>query len=132
MAADPVTAATSAGTILVVDDEEIIRYVCVDLIEELGFETLVAADGEEALRIFREQGHRIALVLLDQVMPGMDGVAVFRELRRIQPDVKVLLASGYSEQEVSESYKGLGLDGFIQKPFNMGLLAEEVRRVLGG
>lgn len=129
---EAVTAATGAGTILVVDDEEMIRMVCVDLIEELGFEALVAADGEEALRIFREQGDRIGLVLLDQVMPGMDGVAVFRELRRIRPDVRVLLASGYSEQEVSECYKGLGLDGFIQKPFNLSLLAEEVRRVLGG
>jgi CheY-like chemotaxis protein len=124
------TTASGAGTILVVDDEEMIRAVCVALIEELGFEALEAADGEEALRIYREQGRRIDLVLLDQVMPGMDGVAVFKELRRIRPDAKVLLASGYSEQEVSERFKGLELDGSIQKPFTLTALADELRRVL--
>ena len=131
LAAEAVKSATSAGTILVVDDEEMIRGVCVDLIEELGFEALVAADGEEALRIFRGYSDRISLVLLDQVMPDLDGVAVFRELRLIRPDIKVLLSSGYSEQEVSERFIGLGLDGFIQKPFSLSLLSAELRRVLG-
>jgi len=132
-AADAAVADTTcAGTILVVDDEEMVRAVCVDLIEELGFQVLVAAGGEEALRIFREQSHGIALVLLDQVMPDMDGVAVLRELRRIRPDVRVLLASGYSEQEVSECYKELEMDGFIQKPFNLALLGEKIRLMLGG
>lgn len=128
---EPVTPAAMAGAVLIVDDEEIVRVVCADLLDGLGFETIAAADGEEALRIFREQGDRICLVLLDQLMPGMDGVAVFRELRRIRPDIRVLLSSGFSEQEVSERFKGLGLDGFIQKPFNQNLLADELRRVLG-
>ena len=125
-----VTVPSSAGAILIVDDEEMIRGVCFDLIEELGFEALVAGDGEEALRIFREHGNRICLVLLDQVMPGMDGVSVFKELRCIRPDIKVLLASGYSEQEVSERFIGLGLDGFIQKPFSLDSLSDELRRML--
>jgi len=129
-AARDVTVSTSAGAILIVDDEEMIRGVCFDLIEELGFEALVAGDGEEALRIFREHGNRICLVLLDQVMPGMDGVSVFKELRCIRPDIKVLLASGYSEQEVSERFIGLGLDGFIQKPFSLDSLSDELRRML--
>ncbi len=123
-------AVSSAGTILVVDDEEMIRGVCLEMVAALGFETLSAEGGEEALRIFREQGDRIDLVLLDHSMPGMDGVAVFRELRKIRPDILVLLASGYSEEELAESFKGLGLNGFIQKPFRLGHLADEVTRVL--
>jgi CheY-like chemotaxis protein len=116
--------------ILVVDDEEIVREVSVNMIEALGFETLEASDGEGAIIIFREQRDRIGLVLLDQSMPGMDGVTVFQKLREINPDIKVLLASGYSKEEVSERFKGLGLSGFIQKPFNMNSLSNEVKRVL--
>ena len=63
-------------------------------------------------------------------MPGMDGVTVFQKLREINPDIKVLLASGYSKEEVSERFRGLGLSGFIQKPFNMNSLSNEVKRVL--
>jgi PAS domain S-box-containing protein len=120
------------GVILVVDDEDMIRGVCVSMLVELGFDVLSSASGEEALRLFREQGDRISMVLLDQVMPEMDGVTVFRELRRIRPGIKILLASGYSEQEVTERFNGLGLDGFIPKPFNFKQLTEELQRVLTG
>jgi DNA-binding NtrC family response regulator len=97
---------------------------------ELGFEAVTANGGVEALRIFREQSERIKLVLLDYSMPGMDGIAVFRELRKLSPDIPVLLASGYSEVEVAVRFKGLGLNGFIQKPFKLKRLGDEVRRVL--
>ena len=117
------------GTVLVVDDEEMIREVSVAMLQALGFDTVTAAGGEEALRIFREQGDRISLVLLDQIMPGIDGVTVFKELRRIRPDIKVLLASGFSEIEVSERFKGLGLDDFIQKPFSVNCLSDAVQRI---
>lgn len=117
-------------TILIVDDEEMIRDVSAAMLEELGFATLTAANGQEALRIFRDQGDGIAGVLLDMSMPGMDGIAVFRELRRIRPDVRVILASGYSEREVLESCGGAGLDVFVQKPFNLESLSAAVRRVV--
>ena len=117
-------------TVLIVDDEEMIRTLSVAMLEAFGFDTLVATDGEMALEIFRSEGDRISLVLLDQSMPIMDGLTVFRELRRIRPDIKVLLASGYSEEEVSERFKGLQLDGFIQKPYNVKRLSDEVQRVL--
>ena len=115
---------------LVVDDEDMIRSVSTALLEELGFETMAAASGEEALAIFRRVGD-IGVVLLDQVMPGMDGVSVFRELRSIRPDIKVLLASGFSQQEVSERFRGLGVNGFLQKPYNLKILTAELSRVLG-
>lgn len=119
-----------ADIVLIVDDEEIVREVCTSMFGELGFETVTANGGEEALRIFREQGERFNLVLLDYSMPGMDGIAVFGELRRIRPDIRVLLASGYSEEDVAERFKGVGLNGFIQKPFNLKRLVDEVKRVL--
>lgn len=118
--------------ILVVDDEDMIRVVCVAMLEELGFEALSAATGEEALRIFSEQGDKIDLVLLDQVMPEMDGVTVFNQMRRIRPEIRVLLASGFSEQEVADRFKGLGLNGFIPKPFDLQQLSGVLRRVLEG
>ena len=123
-------AAGQRDTILIVDDEEMIRTLSVAMLEAFGYETLVATDGEKALEIFRSEGSRIGLVLLDQSMPTMDGLAVFKQLRRIRPEVKVLLSSGFSEQEVSARYQGLGLNGFIQKPFNVKHLSEEVQRVL--
>ncbi|QEM67543.1 response regulator [Geobacter sp. FeAm09] len=119
------------STILIVDDDEMIRDVSAAMLEELGFATLAAADGPEALRIFRDRGDGIALVLLDMSMPVMDGIAVFRELRRIRPDVRVILASGYGEQEVEASLGEMGVDGFVQKPFNLEELAAVVRRVAG-
>ena len=127
---DAPAAAGERETILIVDDEEMIRTLSVAMLEAFGYETLVATDGEKALEIFRSEGSRISLVLLDQSMPTMDGLEVFKQMRRIRPEVKVLLASGFSEQEVSARYRGLGLNGFIQKPFNVKHLSDEVLRVL--
>ena len=119
-------------TVLVVDDEDMIRAVTVAMLEELGFATMAAAGGEEALTLFREAGDSIDVVLLDQVMPDMDGVTAFKELRRITPDIKVLLASGFSQQEVSDRFRGLGLNGFLPKPYTLKNLSEELSRVLKG
>lgn len=119
-----------AGTIMVVDDEEMIRSVSAAMLRELGFETIEAADGEEALRLFRDQGDRIDLVLLDKCMPQMDGLVVLKELRQIRNGIKVLLATGYSERDVTEQCIGLELNGFIQKPFTLIRLSDEVTRVL--
>jgi len=130
--AAPELLAESRDTILIVDDEEMIRTLSVAMLEAFGYDTLVAENGEKALEIFRREGNRISLVLLDQSMPIMDGLTVFKELRRIRPDVKVLLASGYSLREVSARYQGLELNGFIQKPFNVKHLSDELRRVLRG
>lgn len=120
------------GVIMIIDDEEIIRDVTLTMLDVLGFETVAAADGEEALCLFRDQKERISLVLLDHSMPGMDGVAVFKELRRVSPDIAVLLSSGYSEEELSERFNGLGLNGFIQKPFNLNRLKNAIQLVLEG
>ncbi|HEX9080405.1 MAG TPA: ATP-binding protein, partial [Desulfuromonadaceae bacterium] len=84
------------GTVLVVDDEPVVREICVDYAGSFGFDTLSASDGVEAVELFRQHADAIVLVILDLTMPRMDGVATFRELKRIRPSVKVIASSGYA------------------------------------
>jgi len=118
------------GTVLVVDDEEVVREVARQMLEHLGFSVLVAADGAAALEVFRGRREAIRLVLLDMTMPRMDGEQTFRELRRLAPDVRVILASGYNEQDATSSFVGMGLAGFIQKPFALVELEARIRESL--
>ncbi len=106
------------GTILVVDDEETIREVAAMMLEDAGFAVLTAENGLQALDVYRDHQHEIAGVLMDMTMPKMDGKACFRELRRINADVQVVLSSGYNEQDATSRFAGKGLAGFIQKPYS--------------
>ncbi|MDQ6954087.1 MAG: response regulator [Mariprofundaceae bacterium] len=117
------------GKILVVDDEETIREVAVLMLEKIGFSSLTATDGVHALEVYRVHQHEITGVLLDMTMPKMDGKECFRELRRIRPDVKVILSSGYNEQEATSQFVGQGLAGFIQKPYSMETLMKVMKNV---
>jgi signal transduction histidine kinase/DNA-binding response OmpR family regulator len=133
----PSSAATTtkwrgAGQILIVDDEEAIRDFTRKLVEEMGFSVRTARDGEEAIQIYREELDRIDCVLLDLTMPKMNGEETFRELRRIKPDVSVILSSGYSEEGAIAKFSGLGLAGFIQKPYGFDTLAAILRNALSG
>ena len=119
-----------SGTILVVDDEPSIRSVCTALVESFGFQALEAADGREAVEIFARAPDQITLVLLDLTMPKMDGAETFREIRRRKPDARVLLMSGFNEQEVSTRFSSDGLDGFLQKPFKPDQLRSKIREIV--
>ncbi len=79
--------------------------------------------------MFRSLAPDIALVLLDLAMPRMDGEEAFREIRALREDVKVILCSGYTEEEATERFADQGLDGFLQKPFGMGKLEEKIRKI---
>lgn len=105
------------GTILIVDDEASIREAAVIVIEDMGFQTLVAVDGEDGIRVYREHQHEVVAVLLDMTMPKMDGKRCFTELRRINREVRVILSSGYNEQEATVAFAGQGLAAFLQKPY---------------
>jgi two-component system cell cycle sensor histidine kinase/response regulator CckA len=118
------------GTVLLVDDDESVRKVGRRMLEALGFSVLLANDGREAIDVFRVRHSDISCVILDLTMPVMDGGDAFRELRGIDPDVLVLLSSGYNEQETMEHFEGSGLAGFIQKPYHVPLLQEKLRKVL--
>lgn len=122
----------ASGTMLVVDDEETIREVASMMLEDMGFKTLSANDGVEALELYRQHENEIVAVLLDMTMPRMDGKECFSELRRISPDVKVILSSGYNEQDATSRFVGQGLAGFIQKPYSSDLLIEKLRAMIDG
>ncbi len=118
------------GTILLVDDEETIRALGKEMLNMLGFTVLVAEDGRQALAVFQTNRSDIVAVILDMTMPHMDGVEAYRELRQIDKDVKVVVASGYSENDISERFAGKGLAGVIQKPFQFSDLREKLKQVL--
>ena len=100
------------------------------MLEDLGFATLTAADGVEAVECYRQHMPEITAVLLDMTMPRMDGKACFRELRKINRDVKVILSSGYSEEDATSRFQGKRLAGFIQKPYSPQLLAKVMRQII--
>jgi CheY-like chemotaxis protein len=118
-----------SGVVLLVDDEETVRGIGTEMLKELGFDVITAGDGREALEIFSRDPASIQFVILDLTMPHMDGEQCFRELRRVKPDVKVIMSSGYNEQEVTQKFVGKGLAGFIQKPYRMAVLMDSVRNL---
>lgn len=122
----PVPQWRGKGTILVIDDEESVRMVAGRMLKALGFEVLMASDGEKGVQVYRAQADGIAAVLLDLTMPRMDGEETFREIRRVREDACVILMSGFNEQEAAARFIGKGLAGFVQKPFS----PEELRQRL--
>ena len=118
------------GTVLLVDDEESIRTIGTLMLETMGFDVLLASDGREAVAIFEESGNEIAFVLLDMTMPHMGGEEAFREMRRIKKGARIILSSGYNEQEVTSRFAGKGLAGFVQKPYRYEKLRGIVQAVL--
>lgn len=115
-----------SGNVLLVDDEEIVRELGSEMLTELGYQVVTAGDGREALELFKTRTD-ISLVILDLTMPHMDGEQCFRALRQIDPGVKVILSSGFNEQEVSRKFIGKGLSGFIQKPYTLTSLRDVLR-----
>jgi signal transduction histidine kinase/CheY-like chemotaxis protein len=118
------------GTVLVIDDEEIVRRTARATLERLGYEVVVAENGRQGLDAFRRLADRVDLVLLDMTMPVMSGEETFRELRIIRPEIKVILSSGYNEVEAIRHFTGKGLAGFVQKPYTSARLAGAVLSVL--
>jgi PAS domain S-box-containing protein len=119
------------GTILVVDDEEIVRKAARFTLERYGYHVLAARGGEEAIRCFGQAHGQIGLVLLDLTMPGISGEEVVRAMKSIDPGVRVLLSSGFNEVEAVRRFTGKALHGFIQKPYSSRALAAKVKEILG-
>jgi PAS domain S-box-containing protein len=121
-----------SGTILVVDDEAVMREVSENILEQHGFEVLTASDGPQAVEHYRRHRDLIRLVLLDRTMPGMDGKQVLREIHSMNPGALVLLMSGYKAKEVLRGLGNAGLAGFLQKPFRPDELVRQVWEILEG
>jgi PAS domain S-box-containing protein len=120
-----------SGTILLADDEETIRTLGRRMLERMGFSVLTATNGREVLDIFGDHADEITCIILDLTMPHMDGEEAYRELRRARKDVRVILSSGYNEQEITQRFAGKGLAGFIQKPYQTADLAAKLKEILG-
>jgi PAS domain S-box-containing protein len=118
------------GTILVVDDEEQIVKVCARLLQKFGYEVLTAAGGKQAVELVRQHGAKISLVVLDMTMPEMSGRQTYEAMQKIRPGIKVLLCSGSSIEGHAQELLDRGCNGFIQKPFDAGVLAAKVRELL--
>lgn len=117
-------------SILLVDDEELILETAGELLLGLGYRVFAAKSGKEAIRVYRENNAHIQLVILDMVMPDLGGGAVYDKLKEINPEVKVLLSSGYGLRGQAQIILDRGCNGFIQKPFNLIQLSQKIRRTL--
>jgi PAS domain S-box-containing protein len=121
-----------SGSILVVDDEDDVRNLCMAIAEFLGFDAVAAADGLEALQVFDDKSEEICLVILDMTMPNMDGLHTLRRLRQIRRDVKIILISGFSQEKVSEVFAGETPCAYLQKPFTVEELRSSIIHEMGG
>ncbi|RPH48363.1 MAG: hybrid sensor histidine kinase/response regulator [Desulfobacteraceae bacterium] len=117
-------------TLLLVDDEEDILKISTEMLNRLGYKVISAMDGIEAVRLFTEKKDDIHLVILDMVMPGMNGSETFDLLKKIKPDLKVLLSSGYSLSEEASQILNNGHNSFIQKPFDINRVSSKIRELL--
>ncbi len=117
------------GTILLVDDEKGVIEVCSEMLESLGYKVCAANSGAEAIKTIESGQRRIDLVILDMVMPRMNGRETFEKIRRIDPSMKVLLSSGYNKEAQIEELMGKGCNGFILKPFDVATLSGKINRV---
>jgi len=118
------------GVILLIDDEVMILDVGKALLERLGYQVLVATGGREGLEIYRQSSHKINLVILDMIMPDLNGVETYELLKEMDPRVKVLLASGYTKDGVADGILKQGAHNFIQKPFDIKKLSQKVSDAL--
>ena len=120
------------GLVLVVDDDEYVLQAVYHALESYGYSVILAEGGRRAVEFYRQRSHEIDLVLLDMMMPGMGGLETFKALRAINPDVRVIVTTGYDQREAAARFAQQGLAGFLRKPFDPEELAAEVRRLLGG
>jgi CheY-like chemotaxis protein len=121
-----------SGRVLVIDDEELVRDLVGVVLEEAGFEVVLAESGPAGLDVIREWVAKIDVVLLDLTMPGMGGLEVFAELKKLRPDLRVVLTSGYTRGNVLRQFIDVVPDDFIEKPFQPADLVAAVRRNMRG
>jgi len=119
------------GTVLVIDDEEVVRTILGEILTAEGLTVLTAEDGAAGLALYEERRTEICLVMLDYSMPEMGGAETFKELRKVNPGVPILLSSGFGQEEVTQRFEDGSLTGFIQKPYRRQALMAEIRRCLG-
>ncbi len=123
---------TGTERILLVDDEEMIRVMASQILAGLGYKVKTCQDGQEAVEYYRENHQQIDLVILDMIMPQLNGREAFAEMKKINPDIKALLSSGFSADGEAQEILKEGVKDFVQKPFRIAELMSKVRKALGG
>jgi two-component system, cell cycle sensor histidine kinase and response regulator CckA len=118
-------------TILLVDDEKMILEVSRKMLEILGYRVYTAGSGQDMVAVYTEKKNEIDLVILDMIMPGMSGGEAFDRLKEINPDVAIILSSGYSLSGQAQEIMDRGCKGFLQKPFRLEKLSGKIREILG-
>lgn len=118
-------------TILMVDDEKMIIEVGEAMLEKLGYNVITSGSGQEAIEMLTERGEAIDLVILDMIMPGMDGGETFDRIREIQPEIPVIISSGYTINGQATDILQRGCNGFIQKPYDLAALSKKIRSIVG-
>lgn len=121
---------TGSETILLIDDEEMILELNKELFEKIGYTVLTASSGIEALKLYKEKKSEIDLVIMDMIMPQMHGIELYENIKTVNPDVKVLLSSGYSLNGQAQQIIDRGCNGFIQKPFRIAEISKKVRELI--
>ena len=119
-----VSHAEKRGKVLVVDDELVLLETVQAMLEDLGYEALLAENGKQALEIYRARKDEINVILLDMTMPEMDGRVCAIELLKLTPDLKIIIASGYVQEDIHKQFKGVTLAGIVQKPYDIKCLQE--------
>ena len=126
------TESEGARLVLVVEDEPIMRKIAVKVLKDNGYEVLVAENGQEGVDLFEKHHNDITLVLLDMVLPEKSGKDVYIEMKKIKPDVKVLLNSGFRKDKQVKEVLKLGIKHFIEKPYTFEALAKAVHAAING
>lgn len=126
----PAAPAGGNETILLVDDENLLRELTQEFLTEAGYAVLTAEDGQKALAVYQEAGNGIDLVILDLIMPELSGAECFEELRKINPEVKVLVASGHVASDQIQQLVKSGAKGFVKKPYSLAEMLKSIRAAL--
>lgn len=127
----PLSGGASAGRILVIDDEEMVRRLARAMLTKLGYEVVLASDGAEGIEIYRQSPESFDAVLLDMIMPKMDGHECFLQLKAINPGVRAVLSSGFSQEGSAQRVLDDGGKGFVQKPYRLQEIGEAIHRAIG-
>jgi DNA-binding NtrC family response regulator len=119
-----------SGTILVIDDEETIRKMLTKTLTYVGYKVLDAESGKTGIELYQNKMDEISAVILDVILPEMDGVQIYKALKKINPKVKILVSSGFASNKQTIELKELGVEGFLKKPYRQNQLVEAVDKVV--
>ncbi len=124
--------ASGSGTVLVIDDELLLRELAENMLTQAGYKVLKAESGSAGIDMFKKYSREIDVILLDLVMPGINGRETFTELKNIRPDIKILMTSGFAHDSRIDEVLSMGAVGFVQKPYTLQILTKEIEKAING